>query len=133
MVMTALITADQLEDINLTPRQYMILHEFKEDEVLQGIWERMGRVRARMGARLPDLWIEIDTGRDSVKGVLLFCPMHANASGQMTYDLGHVLLILDHHGEIHTIPGWIAEERQVNRINPLALQEQTWPDDVVYD
>ncbi|ATU73060.1 hypothetical protein SXCC_02325 [Gluconacetobacter sp. SXCC-1] len=128
------LRADAVETIILTHRQYNIVMDFKEIEGLRGIWERMGRVRANPAATQPDLWLHIDTDEYLTHGLLLYCPMATGADGVATFDLDGVLMVLDRYEQVNTIPGWLAPERTLSRIDSSMLKEdETHGSPVEYD
>ncbi|WP_308719692.1 hypothetical protein [Komagataeibacter xylinus] len=127
--MHSLLRADTLDTCVLTRSQYSIIMDLKEIDGLRGIWERMGRVRANPAANLPDLWLEVETMEYMAEGLLLYCPMATDPDGTTTFDLDNVLMILGRYEDVTTIPGWLAPERTLYRIDASRLL----PDEVELD
>ncbi|MGY6768331.1 hypothetical protein [Komagataeibacter sp. NFXK3] len=127
------LRADALGTRVLTRHQYNIMMDLKEIDGLWGIWDRMGRVRANPAATQPDLWLEIETSDYMTDGLLLYCPMATDLDGTTTYDLDNVLLVLEAYEHIATIPGWLAPERTLYRIDASRLlPDETHLDPVKY-
>ena len=134
MVTHAPLRADAVDTIILTRQQYNIVMDYKEVEALRGIWERMGRVRANPAATQPDLWLDVDTDEYLIHGLLLYCPMTTGADGVATFDLDGVLMVLDKYEQVNTIPGWLAPELTLSRIDTSMLKEdETLGSPVEYD
>ncbi|MBV1829604.1 hypothetical protein HNW77_15295 [Komagataeibacter sp. AV436] len=96
--------------------------------------KRMGRVRANPAATLPDLWLEVETMEYMAEGLLLYCPMATDPDGTTTFDLDDVLMILGRYEDVTTIPGWLAPERTLYRIDASRLlPDEVQLDPVEYD